>query len=493
MTLTLQDLLTQDSVADYEAELLLIADTLGLQTSSWQSGSMVRTIISIIANVLSTRDNIDYKLAAAGYLDLAADPTISPEPVSGEIYSGSWLDILAKSVFDVDRRSATYAAGIVLFQNSLANTHGPYLPGTFQIGIGSYTYTNLETFTIYSGDTPDVRFQADIIGVGANQNSTPANIEIVNPIVGVDGYTTTLFIGLDYESNAQLVARCRAKLASLSSGGAANAYDYFAKNIPTEDPPMVFSGLRSTPHNAVDRIRVSSTYAGTVDVIVANANGAYAANEVYLNPTVFNINNITNNSGEIEITTSSPHGYTTGDTVYIFGVNGTTEANNDSTNIEWTITNTGSNTFTLDGSVFTNTYVGSTGTVQRTSDFDLIDANLSAYCLPTSITLNLTSAVNQTITVAYTIWVDSAFANQDTIDLIDTNIGAYINSYPIGGVGGTISLYIPFDAVLGEIFKASNHIRQATLTLNGGTSNIAFTGSNYVAIASISTPIIHII
>ena len=63
----------------------------------------------------------------------------------------------------------------------------------------------------------------------------------------------------------------------------------------------------------------------------------------------------------ITITCTVAHGFSTGARRYISGVGGVTEANNTTTSI-WTITSTGANTFTLDGSTGTGTYT-SGGTV----------------------------------------------------------------------------------------------------------------------------------
>ncbi len=62
---------------------------------------------------------------------------------------------------------------------------------------------------------------------------------------------------------------------------------------------------------------------------------------------------ITASSTLIKITTNGVHNLSNGDKVIIAGVNGTVEANG-----YWTITSTGSNEFTLDGSVHTNAHTG---------------------------------------------------------------------------------------------------------------------------------------
>lgn len=72
--------------------------------------------------------------------------------------------------------------------------------------------------------------------------------------------------------------------------------------------------------------------------------------------------------------TISKHGYLTGDVVRIAGVGGVVAANGD-----WTITSTGTNTFTLNGSTGAGTYTPSTGTAFRRAD---IFGVLSSYFDP---------------------------------------------------------------------------------------------------------------
>lgn len=75
------------------------------------------------------------------------------------------------------------------------------------------------------------------------------------------------------------------------------------------------------------------------------------------NSGVKNVTGAVTASGLIKLTVTS-HGYVTGNTVVVKNVGGTAEANGG-----WPITVVDANTFTLDGSVFTNAYT-SGGTVQ---------------------------------------------------------------------------------------------------------------------------------
>jgi hypothetical protein len=72
-------------------------------------------------------------------------------------------------------------------------------------------------------------------------------------------------------------------------------------------------------------------------------------------PTTATITNTANNgSGLIRVTTSASHGYSTGNRLIVFAVNGTTEANG-----LWTITVINGTTYDLDGSTYTNAFSAS--------------------------------------------------------------------------------------------------------------------------------------
>lgn len=74
-------------------------------------------------------------------------------------------------------------------------------------------------------------------------------------------------------------------------------------------------------------------------------------------PKGLKITNVTNNGGQFEITTSDPITFISGTTVNIMGIS-STGGIPASINAVWTVTITGINTFTLDGSVFVGAYSG---------------------------------------------------------------------------------------------------------------------------------------
>jgi len=73
---------------------------------------------------------------------------------------------------------------------------------------------------------------------------------------------------------------------------------------------------------------------------------------IAVGPNIAISNAADNGSGAIRITTATPHGFVSGDSIYITGVTGTTEANG-----VWTIQVIDSVTFDLRNSTFTNAYI----------------------------------------------------------------------------------------------------------------------------------------
>lgn len=244
--LTFNNLSTPPTALEWFTRMLTIANTVGLPTTTWQPGGVERSVFNIVANVRQEADVAGSIIAQAGFLDFAASGTVTYTDADGAVVTlyvtpdpsipaqnpdGTlgWLDVLADSVYDVQRIITSYAGGALAILNTSASTYGPFSAGTYHVGqpaaTGSPTYVNTASLSIAPSATVD-------------------------------------------------------------------------------------------------------TVAGTAD-----------------------------DGGLVEITTSGSHGLTTGDTVYVDGVGGTTEANG-----AWVVTVTSATTFDLDGSVYANSYT-SGGTV----------------------------------------------------------------------------------------------------------------------------------
>lgn len=158
---------TTPASGTWYSTLLNFASTLGLDVTAWQPGGVARTILAVTANALAQSDAVVSTMAQGGFLDFAATGTItttalngttttspvSPDPsIPSQNPTGftTWLDVLADSVYNVQRIQGTYASGTLSIVNTSNIGCGPYLPGTYHVAntTSGATYSNTQSLTI---------------------------------------------------------------------------------------------------------------------------------------------------------------------------------------------------------------------------------------------------------------------------------------------------------------------------------------------------------
>ena len=265
MPLTLSDVLSSATVAQWEAQILSYATSLGLTATSWQPGGVARTIIAVMANALAQADAVTTGIAAGGYLDTAAAVT--------DEYGPGWLDLVAQYVFGVTRTAATQGTSSVVIVNTGAAI-GPIPAGAYHLQAASgNTYRNSGVITLATGSTT-VAITCDQFG---EVDSVGTALTPITTYPGVTpGTMVTTATGTPAETNAALVARCRDKVGALAPKlGNASSYRYFA--LTTTEPGYP---LPATP---ITRVSVDAdTYTGAVSVYLASASGIVTAPNVAL-------------------------------------------------------------------------------------------------------------------------------------------------------------------------------------------------------------------
>lgn len=170
MTLAITDLFAPATAAQWQATLLANATKLQLQTTSWQAGGVARTILAIMANLMAQEDGLVSAMAQGGFLDFAATGTVAVTSIDGTVVTTpvtpdpsipaqnpdgapGWLDLLADSVYDVQRTAATQASGLLAIANTSASSYGPYAAGSFHAAnpATAATYANAGSLTIAPG------------------------------------------------------------------------------------------------------------------------------------------------------------------------------------------------------------------------------------------------------------------------------------------------------------------------------------------------------
>lgn len=501
MTLSITDVFTpapsgvgpnQPPSGSWLSSILQNATTVGLTTTSWQSGGVARTILAIDSNMLALEDVNASIMSQGGFLDFAATGTVTftdpftgaaitryvtPDPsnaatwpIAGSVPFMGWLDLLADSVYNVQRIQATAATGTATFANATSVTSATYPPGQFHIASSNgATYTNTAALTIPANGTTTCTFQADTAGTAGN--ASPGQVAtMVTSVVGVTVNNATAFAGgTNFESNTAMVVRCRAKVQSIATNGPQGAYSYWA--LSAFQFLQSFQGQVAAPMSLPITQAVVSTNpaSGSVTVAVANSNGFGVGdgNPIVQGVAQLAVTGVTNAS-PIVLTVPSTSGLSVGMSVEVSGVQGNTAANG-----FWPIGTLTATSITLQGSNGTSSGAYTGGGIVEAGDLGLVDFVIQGNATPAAVTSTTISALAQYVTVRASVYVPAAQANSQLLNAIDAALKAYFASVPIGGFtsGVVTSGTLPFQAVADVIQSVSSSIRDVTLTLATGAGS----------------------
>jgi len=263
----LQDLLAPQTADQEKSTLLSRLAGKAFPVTTWQSGGVARTIIELIAQGLADATALIANVAAGGFVGYAA---------------GAWLTLLAKQLYDLDRKLAVVTQGTCVL-TAAANSSGfTIAPGQIVAKSSSgLRFSNMNGGSLVAGGTLSLTFQGESagsaynVGVGAiTVMVTPLpGVAINNPDNGSGTWITSQ--GTDDENDASLQARCHARWPSLGSA-------------PTQD---VFNLWAVTADATVTRTKVlqDATTPGQVDLYLAGSSGgvsggAVANVQAYVNP-----------------------------------------------------------------------------------------------------------------------------------------------------------------------------------------------------------------
>lgn len=246
--ISIADLTTPVTKDEAQASIYSVLAAVGVDTTTWKPGSIVRTIIAAFAIVFAALSVLTSQIARSGFLELS---------------SGSWLTLVARYVFGVERITATFAEGEYTLTNSGGGT---YILDPDDLVVSNpatgKSYRNTAAFTLNPLSTLTVAIHA--VEAGSASTSTPNTItDFETPLVGVTGTNAKSVVGLDDELDQPLRMRCYEKLGALSPNGPWDAYTFAARNAKRTDGTAV----------GVTRTRVSKDGYGNVTVYVATATG----------------------------------------------------------------------------------------------------------------------------------------------------------------------------------------------------------------------------
>lgn len=248
MTTDLATLLTPMTSEDVKRSIYSVIGKVGVDTTVWKPGAVVRTIIAAVSIILAALTVLVSYIAQSGFLLLA---------------QGVWLTLVARYVFNVERELATFATGTL----TLVNTGG----GVFTYDAGDFsvqnpdtkkTYHNVEGFTLAASSTLTIDIIADEVGAGST-SLLGTIVTILATLSLVTCSNPTAAVGLDDELDPDLQVRCLDKLGSLSPNGPPDAYAFVARSALRADGTRI----------GVNRVAVDRDGYGNVYVTAATASG----------------------------------------------------------------------------------------------------------------------------------------------------------------------------------------------------------------------------
>jgi len=215
--LTLDELTTPLTRQQVEASIYSVLARLGVPTTSWKPGAVVRTMIVGVSAVFAAYSELMALIARSGFLELS---------------SGDWLTLVAQYVYGVERLDATFASGTVLVSNSTTGSFYGFEPGDLIVKntVTGATYRNIATFNL-PANTTDLPVSVVASEPGAASSAQANTVtSVVTALPGLSVDNDVAFFGTDEETDAQLRARCSEKLGALSPMGPWDAYTSALRN-----------------------------------------------------------------------------------------------------------------------------------------------------------------------------------------------------------------------------------------------------------------------
>jgi len=223
MVTTVADLIVARTIDAIVTEQLDELAAEEFPATSWQPGSVPRSLVKADATAMAAMDSNVSALAKAAFLDDA---------------EGDWLTLHARSRFDVTRVAATYTTGRVTL--TVASGAGPYTISAAQLlvtdGVRRWRSTNTSAVTVTSSAPVSIEVRAESAGTSYNVSTgtitsiiSPAlaGLSVSNPVYSNGTWITTA--GADVESDASVRRRCRARWGTLGRGANDAAYEYWAR------------------------------------------------------------------------------------------------------------------------------------------------------------------------------------------------------------------------------------------------------------------------
>lgn len=256
--LSISDLLTTPTEDAVFEAFLTDLEGLGVPARSWKEAGVGRSILRVAAKAYAAFAAFIEAFIRSGFLETA---------------EGDWLTLLARYVYGVERRVATFASGSLTLTNAGGGIYA-FSAGEVRalrtVGDTVYAYTNAAAFTLDPGQTVSVAFSAVVAGSASSAPpGTVVSLETV--LTGVSVTNPVAIVGSDAQPDSELRLVCLDKLASLSMSGPGGAYGYAVRTATLVD---------GSPANINRFARAPDSSVGIVTIYCASPSGSPSAEDL---------------------------------------------------------------------------------------------------------------------------------------------------------------------------------------------------------------------
>jgi len=223
--ISLKDLTKPATSAEVQKIIYELLARVGISTTSWFAGSVVRTLVTVVSIVFAACSSLIASIATGGFLELA---------------SGRWLDLVAYYVFGVTRNPSTKATGFVTLTNTGGGQFLNVAPGDLVVTSPTTgkSYRNTVMFSL--GALATVTVAVESFEFGRAATALPGTVTTLSTsLIGVTVTNSAAIVGSDEESDSSLRERCLAKLGALSPNGPSDAYLYLARSATRSDGSVI--------------------------------------------------------------------------------------------------------------------------------------------------------------------------------------------------------------------------------------------------------------
>jgi hypothetical protein len=502
--LSLANLNVPPTAEQWNDALISIQQTLGLPTTTWQPGGVERTIDASVANIQQQSDVAASIMVQAGFLTFASsgfvtytDATgatitllVTPDPsdpAQNPTGALGWLDVLADSVYNVQRILSAPAGGQLALLNTSVTTYGSYAEGTYHVALPTGpTYANTAALSIPpSATVGTVSATANSAGLIKITTSSAHGLTTGDYafITGVGGTT---------ESNgAWVVTVTNSTQFTLDGSVYANAY--------------TSGGTVYTPTVAEFTADASGTASdadpNTVTVVVTSLSGVSVSNIDAWNGADTESNSALEARCRLKLAALAV-GVPGGELEYYALVS--QELAPDLTPalaVSAPITRALVTLERTTGEIFVTIANAAGG--PGAQDVAAVQAVEDAYAGITANTVTVQAAANNAMTAALTVFLPAAYNTTTNRDYFKTAVENYGKALRIGGVtdsGGASpnTNVVPYNAVLGAVWRAAKvasiPLQQVEGTLDSGTANVqlALTPIPEVAVFTVTVTLVSV-